>query len=376
MTLGALALRQQAWQSLPYLHHTQGPKLTFSEYDLPDYLTFLKNQQAEMERVDKIATEGMALNRLKIRIIEATTDEDTARRVYIAKTNGITIREQKDIEQEAKRHREDAHVQSDGYAPSDIDLPDDTVLCLASTRKACQEALSKIVSCPNSEPDTTSENTSASSQEGTQDAPEGEEDNHTGTGEDGSVATASSLPAVRLCWVSSDTGEDGPVATAADSTTDNLALAAEQQKRQQTDSDSDSESKCVRSYTFFYPPWPSQKYLHLPADQRPFECQFEGCEYSTHDRRKMQRHVGKYHTPSYTNDMLCMVMRHGKHEIHRCKNKGCDYATTDLRCLKEHEWKKHSTVLIFDCKHKRCNYRTKSLCHLKRHKQTLHPADQ
>ncbi|WP_252178553.1 hypothetical protein [Endozoicomonas sp. 4G] len=174
------------------LHHSNGPKLTFSEYDLPDYQTFFKNQQAEMERIHKIAAEGMAMNRLKIRLTEETTDEDTARRVYIAKTNGITVREQKDIDQEAERHREDAHAQSDDsdMVPSDIDLPDDTVLCLASNRKACQEVLSKIVSCPNSEPDKTNENTTASAQEGAQGGAQGQEPEQTDTSEDGSVATA------------------------------------------------------------------------------------------------------------------------------------------------------------------------------------------
>ncbi len=173
------------------LSHPLGPKLTFSEYDLPDYLTFFKNQQTEMERIHKIATEEIAMGRLKIRIAEETTDEDTARRVYIAKTNGITVREQKNIEQEAERHREDAHVQSDDSAiPSDIDLPDDTVLCLASNRQACQEVLAKIVSCPNSEPDSTSEKNTASSQEGAQGGAEGQAPEQTDTGEDGAVATA------------------------------------------------------------------------------------------------------------------------------------------------------------------------------------------
>ncbi len=173
------------------LSHRRGPKLTFSEYDLPDYLTFFKNQQTEMERIHKIATEEIAMGRLKIRIAEETTNEDTARRVYIAKTNGITVREQKNIEQEAERHREDAHVQSDDSAiPSDIDLPDDTVLCLASNRQACQEVLAKIVSCPNSEPDSTSEKNTASSQEGAQGGAEGQAPEQTDTGEDGAVATA------------------------------------------------------------------------------------------------------------------------------------------------------------------------------------------
>ncbi|WP_252178550.1 zinc finger, RING-type domain-containing protein [Endozoicomonas sp. 4G] len=198
VTLGVLALRQQTWQSLPYnpkkgtkpesynkpiVHYSHEPKLSFPEYDLPDYRIFLQKQQAEMERIHKIAAEEMATGRVTIKIAEATTDEDTARRVYIAKTNGITVREQKDIEQEAKRHREDAHVQSDGSAMErpDIQLPDDSVLCLAATRKACREVLSKIVSCPNSEPDSTSENTSAPAQEG------GQESDH--TGEDGSAAT-------------------------------------------------------------------------------------------------------------------------------------------------------------------------------------------
>ncbi|WP_252178658.1 hypothetical protein [Endozoicomonas sp. 4G] len=160
-----LYLETQPDQSL-VLHHTQGPKLTFSEYDLPDYLTFLKNQQAEMERINEITTKEIAMGRLKIRITEEATDEDTARRVYIAKTNGITVKEQKDIEQEAKRHRDDAHAHSDRFAPSDTDLPDDTALCLASNRKACWVVLSKIVSCSNSESDKTSENTSTPSQEG------------------------------------------------------------------------------------------------------------------------------------------------------------------------------------------------------------------
>ncbi|WP_252178540.1 hypothetical protein [Endozoicomonas sp. 4G] len=195
------------------LRHTYGPKLTFSEDDLSNYQTVLKNQQAEMERIDKIATKEIAMGRLKIRIAEETTDEDTARRVYIAKTNGITVKEQKDIEQEAKRQREDARAQSDGYAPSAIDLPDDTVLCLASNRKACQEVLSKIVSSADSEPDKTSENTSPPSQESEQDASEGQETDHT--------------------------SEDGSVATASASTTDDLALAAKKQKPQQSDSDSE-----------------------------------------------------------------------------------------------------------------------------------------
>ncbi len=187
----SLYLKTHPYQSI-VLSHTQGPKLTFSEYDPPDYPTFFKNQQAEMERIHKIAAEGMAMNRLKIKITEATTDEDTARRVYIAKTNGITVREQKDIEREAKRHREDAHAQSHGFAmePSDIDLADDAVLCLASTRKACREVLSKIVSCPNSEPDKTSENTSPPSQKGAQGTPKGRKRKHSDTGGGGSVVTA------------------------------------------------------------------------------------------------------------------------------------------------------------------------------------------
>ncbi len=161
-----LHLKTHRYQST-VLRYSHEPKLTFPEYDLPDYRIFLQRQQAEMERIHKIAVEELAMGRVKIRIAEAATDADTARKVYIAKTNGITVREQKDIEQEAERHREDAHVQSDdSVVPLDIDLPDGTVLCLASTRKACQEVLSKIVSCPNSEPGSTRENTSAPSQEG------------------------------------------------------------------------------------------------------------------------------------------------------------------------------------------------------------------
>ncbi|WP_252178552.1 C2H2-type zinc finger protein [Endozoicomonas sp. 4G] len=186
-----LYLKTDSHQSI-VLHYTHGSKQMFPEYDLSDYQTFFKNQQAEMERIHKIAAEEMVMGGLKIRIAEETTDEDTARRVYIAKTNGITVREQKDIEQEAERHREDAHVQSDDSAmvPSDIDLPDDTALCLASNRKACQEVLPKIVSCPNSEPDSTSEKNTASSQEGAQGDAEGQAPEQTDTGEDGAVATA------------------------------------------------------------------------------------------------------------------------------------------------------------------------------------------
>ncbi|WP_252178531.1 hypothetical protein [Endozoicomonas sp. 4G] len=201
--------------TLTVVHYSHEPKLTFPEYDLPDYRILLKSQQAEMERIHKIAAEEMAMGRLKIKITEATTDEDTARRVYIAKTNGITVREQKDIEQEAKRHREDAHAQPDGSAMegSDILLPDDNVLCLASTRKACREVLSKIVSCAHSEPDTTRENTSDPSQEDAQGAPAGQERNHS--------------------------GEDGSVVTAAGSTTKDLEPSAKKQKLQQTASESE-----------------------------------------------------------------------------------------------------------------------------------------
>ncbi|WP_252178534.1 hypothetical protein [Endozoicomonas sp. 4G] len=161
-------------------HYSHEPKLSLPKYDLPDYRIFLKKQQAEMERIHKIAAEGIAMGRVKIKITEEITDKESARRVYIAKTNGITVKEQKDIEQEAKRHREDAHAQPDGSAMegSDIHLTDDTFLCLASTRKACREVLSKIVSCANSESDSTRENTSAPPQEASQGAPEGQERNH------------------------------------------------------------------------------------------------------------------------------------------------------------------------------------------------------
>ncbi len=160
--------------------------------------TFFKKQQAEMERIHKIAAEEIAMGRVKIKIAEEATDEDTARRVYIAKTNGITVREQKDIEQEAKRHREDAHVQSDGSAMErpDIQLPDDAVLYLPSTGKACREVLSKIVAA--------------------QSALEGQEGHK--------------------C---KHTGEDGSVATEADNTTDDLKPPAKKQKLQQTGSESE-----------------------------------------------------------------------------------------------------------------------------------------
>ncbi len=187
MTLGVLTLRQQTWQSFG---PESEPKLTFSEYDLRDYQAFFKNQQAQMERIHKIAAEAIAMGRVKIKTAEETIDEDTARRVYIAKTNGITVREQKDIEQEAEHHREDAYAQSDHSAmePSAIDLPDDALLRLAPNRKACQEVLSKIVSCPNSESGKTSDNTRAPAQEGAQGASEGQQRNQTSEGR--SVATA------------------------------------------------------------------------------------------------------------------------------------------------------------------------------------------
>ncbi|WP_252178536.1 zinc finger, RING-type domain-containing protein [Endozoicomonas sp. 4G] len=179
VTLGILALRQQNWQPLPYnpekntepepynnpflhissddsfivtgpepvpVHYSHEPKLSFPEYDLPDYRILLKKQQAEMERIHKIATEGMAMGRVKIKITEATTDRDSARRVYIA-----------------------------------------SVLCLESTGKACWKVLSKIVSCANSESDSTRENTRAPSQEAAQSAPRKRKRNH--SSEDESVAT-------------------------------------------------------------------------------------------------------------------------------------------------------------------------------------------
>ncbi|WP_252178526.1 zinc finger, RING-type domain-containing protein [Endozoicomonas sp. 4G] len=205
-----LCLKTHSHQST-VVHYSHEPKLSYPEYDRPDYQTFFKNQQAEMERIHKIAAEEIGTGRVKIKIAEETTDEDTARRVFIAKTNGITVREQKDIEQEAKRHREDAHVQSDGSAMEQLHLPVGSDLCLAPTGKACQEVLSKIVSCASSEPDTTREN----SQETAQGAPAGQEPNHA--------------------------GKDGSVATAADSTTKDPEPSAKKQKLQQTG----SESECA-----------------------------------------------------------------------------------------------------------------------------------
>ncbi|WP_252178529.1 RING finger domain-containing protein [Endozoicomonas sp. 4G] len=199
--------------TLTVMHYSHEPKLTFPEYDLPDYRIFLKKQQAEMERIHKIAAEEMAMGRVKVKIAAETTDEDTARRVYIAKTKGITVREQKDIEQEAKRHREDAHVQSDGSAMEQLHLPVGSDLCRAATGKTCREVLSKIVSCANSEPDSTSENTNAPPQEGKQGAPRGHKRSHS--------------------------GKDGSVAAEADSTTKDPEPSAKKQKLQQTDSESE-----------------------------------------------------------------------------------------------------------------------------------------
>ncbi|WP_252180310.1 hypothetical protein [Endozoicomonas sp. 4G] len=263
-------------QQSTVLHYSYEPKLKFSEYDLSNYQTVLKNQQAEMERINKIATKEIAMGRLKIRIAEETTDEDTARRVYIAKTNGITVKEQKDIEQEAKRHREDARAQSDGYAPSDIDLPDDRVLCLASNGNACREVLSKIVSSADSEPDKTSENTSPPSQEGEQDASEGQEADSSENG-----------------------GEDGSAASAAVSTTGDLKPSA------------------------------------LPANQRPdnsiqYRCVNPGCPYSTYDNENNLDAHRLTHQPAN--------QRPENPTRYRCYHMGCNYVSYyGARTLKTHK---------------------------------------
>ncbi|WP_252176340.1 C2H2-type zinc finger protein [Endozoicomonas sp. 4G] len=162
------------------LHYTHGPGLTFPEYDLPDYLNAFASQPAEMERIRKTAAKRKAMGRLKI--VEEIIEKNIGlRRLHIAKTEGITVREQKDIEKE-KHYRKDAHVRfyrSPIEQPA-IDLAIDTALCLAKNRAACQEVLSAIVTCANPEPGTTSEHTSTPSQEGTQSASKGNKGNGAG----------------------------------------------------------------------------------------------------------------------------------------------------------------------------------------------------
>ncbi|WP_252178533.1 zinc finger, RING-type domain-containing protein [Endozoicomonas sp. 4G] len=213
VTLGVLALRQQTWQPLPYnpekstepepynnpflhvssddsfiitdpepvpgeqitvVHYSHEPKLSFPEYDRSDYRILLKEQQAEMERIHKIAAEGMAMGRVK--------------------------REQKD--------------------------------------KACQEVLSKIVSCANSEPDSTNENNSAPPQEAAQDAPGGQKRTHS--------------------------AEDEAVATEADSTTQDSEPSAKKQKLQQTGPESelaeDDPQQLLNRYLEGF------HVMHTPAD--------------------------------------------------------------------------------------------------------------
>ncbi|WP_252176341.1 C2H2-type zinc finger protein [Endozoicomonas sp. 4G] len=174
-----LYLETHSHQSI-VLHYTHGPGLTFPEYDLPDYLNAFARQPAEMERIRKTAAKRKAIGRL--RIVEEIIEKSIGlRRLHIAKTEGITVREQKDIEKE-KHHRKDAHVRfyRSPIGQPAIDLAIDTALCLAKNRAACQEVLSAIVTCANPEPGTTSEHTSAPSQEGTQGASKGSKGNGAG----------------------------------------------------------------------------------------------------------------------------------------------------------------------------------------------------
>ncbi|WP_257292430.1 zinc finger, RING-type domain-containing protein [Endozoicomonas sp. ONNA1] len=175
-----LYLKTDPHQSI-VLHYNHGSELLFPEYNLSDYRTFFKKQQAERERILKITIKKMPTNRLKIKIAGEVIDDDSSRRMHIAKTEGISVREQKDIEEEYKRRREDAHTQSDRSVMEQLHLID-TDLCLATTMEACREVLSKIVTSVTTRSGTTYANTSPPSQKKTQGAPKGRKRKRSGEG--------------------------------------------------------------------------------------------------------------------------------------------------------------------------------------------------
>ncbi|WP_252178551.1 hypothetical protein [Endozoicomonas sp. 4G] len=235
-----LYLKTDSHQNI-VLHYTHGSKPLFPEYDLSDYQTFFKEQQTERERILKITAQEIGTDRLKIKVAEEmiageVIDDDSSRRMHIAKTEGITVREQKDIEKEYKHRREDAHVQSDLSSMEQTHLIG-TDLCLATTMEACREVLSKIVTSADAESGKTSEktstssqseSTSTSSQEGAQGTSEGQEGKHT--------------------------GEGGSAGTEAAGTTDNPEPTAEKPNLQQTGSTDRQQI---------------DKLTYLPADRRP-----------------------------------------------------------------------------------------------------------
>ncbi|WP_252179629.1 hypothetical protein [Endozoicomonas sp. 4G] len=95
-TAEPLYLKTDSHQNL-VLHYTHGSKPLFPEYDLSDYQTFFKEQQTERDRILKITAQEIATDRLKIKIAEEVIagdviDDDSSRRMHIAKTEGITVR--------------------------------------------------------------------------------------------------------------------------------------------------------------------------------------------------------------------------------------------------------------------------------------------
>ncbi|WP_252179645.1 hypothetical protein [Endozoicomonas sp. 4G] len=124
------------------------------------------------------------------------------------------------------------------------------------------------------------------------------------------------------------------------------------------------------------------KQRHLPAEQRPerpkvFQCDHKGCNHRTNYSGNLKTHKLTHLTADQRARILERASR-PRRKVHRCDHEGCNYSTGQTSNLKYHK-QTHLPAeqrLKMQCDHEGCNYSTDRLGNLKTHKKTHLPADQ
>ena len=105
--------------------------------------------------------------------------------------------------------------------------------------------------------------------------------------------------------------------------------------------------------------------------RRRIPCPFENCNYRAAHNCKLQIHIGSRHTPGRTRNFHCSlcpssfytdydrrrhISRHVKEKRFTCD--ACDFSSHDRQCVRRHVRAQHEKSVKFDCKFSDCKLST------------------